>query len=164
LRPCLAEKVNTMEQHAELLLAVDSRMECISHVREAVKSLCSLFLLPEQQAYEVQICVVEATSNAIKHAYGNEVGSLVEIKFEISGNSVSIQVCDSGVAMPHGLLEQSNNLQLEPEKIPMFLLPESGWGLTIIKKLMDHIDYTSKDGHNCLTMQKTIPSLQNIPQ
>jgi serine/threonine-protein kinase RsbW len=153
-----------MEQHAELLLTVDSRMESVSYVREAVKSLCSLCLLSEQHTYEVQLCVVEATSNAVKHAYANQAGNLVEIKFEISGHSVSIQVCDSGTAMPQGMLEQSNNLQLEPEKISIPLLPESGWGLSIMKKLMDHIDYTSRDGHNCLTMKKTIPSLQKIPQ
>ena len=153
-----------MEQHAELVLAVDSRMESISHVRETVKNLCSLFLLSGQQNFEVQLCVVEATTNAIKHAYGNEAGNLVEIKFEISGNSICIEVCDSGNAMPNEMLEQSNDFQWEPEKIPVSLLPESGWGLAIIKKLMDHIDYTSGNGRNCLTMKKTIPSLQNIPQ
>jgi serine/threonine-protein kinase RsbW len=153
-----------VEQHAELVLAVDSRIECISSVGEAVKSVCSLFNFSDQQIYEVQLCVVEATSNAVRHAYGNKSGNLVEIKLAISSTHVSVQVYDWGSAMPPETLEQAPHLPSKTENRSVSLLPESGWGLLILTKLMDRVEYTSRDGRNCLSMNKTIPSLQDIPQ
>ena len=152
-----------MEQRAKLLVTIDSRFDCIPHVGKAVESLCSLFPLSQKQVYEVQLCVVEAVSNAIKHAYHNEPGHHVEVQFEISCDKVSIRVCDLGTTMDQSFLEETSTFHLQTELADPQAIPESGRGLFIMKTLMDEIVYTSKGGKNCLTLTKTLLSQPKIP-
>jgi len=94
---------------------------------------------------EVRMAVVEACINSFEH-------SKVEIRFEVLGNDdpekLQITIRDSGVGFAPDTLVRPN---IE-EKLKA--ASKRGWGLTIIKGLMDEVDIHSGPNGTTVVMTK----------
>lgn len=139
-----------------LELAIDSDLSQVSLVAVAVNRVCLYLGLNERMAGEIELCVVEALTNAIRHAYKSAPGNRVAVTIEADRSQLSIDVCDSGIAMPgddqRKLLDVSTAPELHLED--RHSIPEGGRGLQIIRALMTEVSYTSKERLNRLTMKK----------
>jgi len=139
-------------------LIIDSDIEYIPLIGPIVNKLCSTISFSNSDSYKIELCVVEAVTNCIKHAYNNSRGHNIEIIFEIYPKELIIRVCSYGKKM--GKKEQNF---LKAEKVEfediddINKIPDSGRGLMIIKSIMDHVTYESKEGKNCLVMIKKLP-------
>jgi serine/threonine-protein kinase RsbW len=117
--------------------------------------------LNEIQASEVELCVAEAVTNAIRHAWHGEPGHTVSIAVSAQKNELRIDISESGTPMG---VEHSQRLrdtrEAEPETGDRSLLAEGGRGLQIIRDLMDKAEYTREGSVNCLRLTKRIHSAQ----
>lgn len=129
--------------------AIDSRLENIGLVGLAVQTLCSDLGLNKVEAYRVQLCVVEAVTNVVKHAYNCQPGHEVTITISINPDRISFRIRDTGKA-----LKLMSRKPLEFDPADRAGLPERGMGLHIIRQVMDEVDYHTVDGTNILTMHK----------
>ena len=99
---------------------------------------------------EVRMAVVEACINSFEHSRAED--RKVEIQFAILGNDeperLQITIKDSGVGFAPS--------KLEKPRIEEKLKAESkrGWGLTIIKGLMDEVDIHSGPRGTTVVMSK----------
>ena len=99
---------------------------------------------------EVRMAVVEACINSFEHSKADD--RKVEIRFEVLGNDdpekLQITISDSGVGFAPETLERPN--------IEEKLIAESkrGWGLTIIKGLMDEVEILSGPNGTVVVMSK----------
>ena len=99
---------------------------------------------------EVRMVVVEACINSFEHSKADD--RKVEIRLEVLGNNdperLQITIRDSGVGFAPDTLERP---KIE-EKLKA--ASKRGWGLTIIKGLMDEVDIHSGPNGTTVVMSK----------
>lgn len=98
-----------------------------------------------------EIALREALNNVIKHAYNNNFNNIIEIEVEIDKSKVAFKIIDYG--------KKRENLapsKLDFNPVDLETLPESGFGLYIIEKLMTETKYYSEDTKNTFLMFKLL--------
>ena len=97
----------------------------------------------ETLAYQLNLVLTEATSNAIKHANNNPKDT-VRINIHIQDNELNIKVFDKG-----------QGFDLDTLPLPDFDQPkENGMGIFFIRTLMDSVTYTKHTDGNILEIIK----------
>jgi serine/threonine-protein kinase RsbW len=143
-----------------LSFAIDSNLGNVSLVAVAVNRVCVQLGLDELSAGQVELCIAEAATNAIRHAYHEEPGHTVAIALAAGSDHLNIEVSDNGTPMP---AEQERRLvhgsqPPELETTDRTSLPEGGRGLQIIHDLMDEVSYVRLGNVNRLVMRKQLPT------
>lgn len=105
----------------------------------------TLLVLDEEHAAEVELAMVEAITNSMRHA---EIGdSDILVQFTLLEDGVAIDLIDEGKPVPPSLLDFSVwSLDFDPADIQN--LPTGGMGLMIIRSLMNEVSYRFEDGRN----------------
>lgn len=96
-------------------------------------------------ASDVELCVSEACTNAIKYGRSTERDDMITLYFEIHPDKLVIKVQDKGSGF---------NLKSLPDP-DLNSLPEHGYGLYIIRSKMDDVEYSRTEKGNFLTMIKS---------
>jgi serine/threonine-protein kinase RsbW len=130
-------------------LIIDNHLEDVFLIGLSTQALCSYAPFNEVEAYQVQLAVVEAVTNVIRHAYEEESNQDVELSVSIHWNRMVFQVLDRGKKIP-----DFSKKELEFDSQVLQSVPEGGMGLFIIQNVMDEITYQSDQGLNILTMIK----------
>jgi serine/threonine-protein kinase RsbW len=120
---------------------IDSRLEQVAQLGNQIHDLCRQQGMDEMASYQVHTALVEAINNAILHAYANQPGHPVTVKWLRKGDELRFEVVDRGRAMT---------------KLPADIEPppdaESGRGWWIMRRWMDRVEYSSGAGENRLTL------------
>lgn len=138
-----------MESAGRIKLVMESRIENISLVGGAIRGIARALPLDEVSTYQLELCIVEAVSNATKHAYHCEAGNFVEVDVLVFPDRITFKVCDTGEGLKPGKVRP---LRFDPGKLET--VPEGGMGLFIMHALMDEVSYETVSGRNILTMSK----------
>jgi serine/threonine-protein kinase RsbW len=100
--------------------------------------------LPGNFADEVELAVSEACTNAIRHVAGDDELGRVGISFQVSETHLVVEVKDQGTGF-----------DIDEVPLPEFdKHPEGGYGLYIIRTVMDEVQYLKGEEFNTLTMKK----------
>ena len=138
----------------QLRLSFDSRLENVPLAGRALHGIASEAGLSAAECDGLELCVVEAMTNSIVHAYGGAPEHEVRLHVTVSDEQLEVQVIDQGTPMSRELLER--------EKPPVpenpLLLAESGRGLLLMRQLMDGLDYTTDASGNTLKLIKRLGS------
>ena len=130
-------------------LIIDSRLENVSLVGGAVRGIAATLSMDSTTRYQLELCVVEAVTNDIKHAYHSQAGHSVEVDVLLYPDRLIFKICDSGESMNP---EKVKPFSFDPLKIET--LPERGMGIYILNSLMDEVHYETSGGRNILTLIK----------
>ena len=142
-------------------LAIESDLGNVPLAAVAVNRVCLELGLDALRAGQVELCIAEAATNAIRHAYHGRSGHTVAVSLSASQSELHIEVTDTGTPMPpenqqtliHGSKTSDDQI------IDRQSLPEGGRGLQIIYALMDRVSYVSGEGRNRLRMTKHLARL-----
>jgi len=145
-----------MNELKKIKFTIDSNLGLISFVGAAVNGICSLLLASEVECYQMELCVVEAVTNSIKHAYGLRKGNDVEIEVFVYPDKFVFKVWDEGTRMEQSLFEKKKNMKFKFDADKDAGIPEKGRGLAIINEIMDEVTYETVEGKNLITMMKLI--------
>lgn len=97
-------------------------------------------------AYQLNLVLTEATTNAIKHSNYQGPKNCVRITIHIQEDELDIKVFDHG-----------QGFDIESVPIPDFDNPkENGMGIYFIKTLMDSVTYTRMEEVNVLEIKKSL--------
>ena len=102
--------------------------------------------LGQDKSDEIKMALIEACINAIEHSKTEE--GQVEINFTIEDNTLVIKVTDQGI----GFDENTVKIPKIEQKIKSD--HKRGWGLQLIKELMDTVEFESTDEGTTVTMTK----------
>ena len=133
---------------------IQSELENVELVGMSLKKLCSLTSFSENQAFQIELCAVEAINNSIIHAYNGAIKYEVEVVMTIRKDCLLIEVCDRGKAMNQKILEKADLTHKDDYLESLEKLSETGRGLGFIKEFMDNVTYKTDSGVNCLKMIK----------
>ena len=137
----------------QITLSIDTSLDDVFLVGLAVSKICSFIRLTELECYQMEVCVVEAVTSAIKYAYGGENCGRVDVAIAVLSDRVQISVRDSGKALSE---EDLGVIQGDPARSDFSGLSESGRGLFIVGGFMDQLSYASEEGQNTLSMVKSL--------
>jgi serine/threonine-protein kinase RsbW len=139
-------------QAGALKLTIESRFENVPLVGISINRICREAGLSEQGAFEVELCVIEAVNNVIRHAYREKPGKEVEIYLELTPHTINVKVADAGRPLP---------TKMFPPRHPEIdqgvgQLSDSGRGLFIIHSLMDQVTYATVGGRNIMSLTRDL--------
>jgi len=147
-----------------LTLSIKSDLGEVSHIAVAIHRISLQLGLDELRASEVELCVVEAVTNVIRHSYHGEPGRTVAVAVDSFDNCLQFEVTDNGTPMN---AEQADRLVhgakvVDPGPVQSSELSEGGRGLQIMHDLLDEITYAREVSLNRLTLRKRLPSASPV--
>lgn len=138
-------------------LMIDSDLDKVSLIARAVRTICAE-LLPEAELDAVELSLVEAINNVIKHGYHGEPGKDVGVTVRLTMDSVELEVVDHAPPMQPEVLAQATENRFDFDETDLANIPEGGMGLALIRMNMDEVEYISGGGENRLRMVKKVTS------
>ena len=127
----------------ELKLPILKNMELIA--TQTAEVVSKHMNLSDEKSAEISMALIEACINAFEHS---ETKEDIYIHFIISDEKLTIKVIDKGVGFDASSIELPNIDQKITDQ------RKRGWGLMLIKELMDKVDYESDNTGTTLTMTK----------
>ncbi len=149
----------SMGQHT---FRVPSDLAEVPAAADRIKAAWAMMGIGEDEAIALEICVVEAVTNAIEHAYGGKPGNWVDVTTWLTGATLTTQVRDLGTAMDTKRLASAKPLDFDPDDIEA--LPERGMGLSIMTQVMDEVTYEAHSGSNTLTLKKAVSLADGVSE
>jgi serine/threonine-protein kinase RsbW len=128
--------VETAEGVRAVRLRIPAKPEYIALGRLALTGLAQARGLDSDTIADLKLALTEAVSNSVRHAYGTPGEGQVEIRYELRGDRISVEVVDDGAGF-------------DPEEAPSFdgdELSEGGLGIAIIRTITDEVEIESRPG------------------
>ena len=101
--------------------------------------------LSEEKSAEISMALIEACINAFEHSESNKQ---IEIHFRIKGDELEIQVTDKGKGF------DKSKVKIPKIEEKRGSDHKRGWGLQLIKELMDTVEFESSSEGTTVTMTK----------
>lgn len=92
-----------------------------------------------------ELAISEAFTNAVRYAGKKHEQQTVTITFSIDERCLTISLRDANPPF-----------SIDTPEPDITTFPENGYGLLIIRKLMDQVTYSREDGLNVITMSKQL--------
>jgi serine/threonine-protein kinase RsbW len=124
-------------------LSIPAKAEYLSVCRLALAGLSQLHPLEPETLADIKLALTEACSNSIRHAYREGREGEVEIRYELDGARLTVEVRDEG-----GGFSEDGSLTSAGE------LDEGGLGLAIIRAVTDELAIESHEGGSRLRFVK----------
>lgn len=140
-----------MSTEGEIRLTIKSRLQSVRLMGTAINGVCLAAGCDQETAAMVELGVVEALNNIVKHAYQNQPEHQVETKIEIEPNRMVFTITDSGLGLAGW---EKPSLEFDPNDLSS--LPEGGMGRYIINSVMDKVEYISGKDVNTLSLTKML--------
>lgn len=128
----------------ELKLPVLKNMELVA--TQTAEVVSKHMNLSEEKSGEISMALIEACINAFEHSKSH---AEIFIHFIISDDDLTIKVIDKGEGFDTSSIqipEIENKINSEENK--------RGWGIMLIKELMDSVDFESDHTGTTITMIK----------
>ena len=130
-------------------LKIPSRTENLSIIREFIINIAKKFGFNDNSISEIELAVDEACANVIKHAYQFNENKKIDITVETNGQKLTIIISDRGKGF--------DPKTIEPAEERLHKHARSGFGIALIKKVMDEVSFDIHPGsHNEVKMVKYI--------
>ena len=132
-------------------LTIDATVENIVTVTSFVEAELEALGCPMKAQMQIAVAIDELFGNIAHYAYNPDVGpATVRVEVMKSPLAVVITFIDNGVQYdPLARQDPDTALSAEEREI-------GGLGIYMVKKSMDEITYTYKDGQNILQIRKNI--------
>lgn len=118
-------------------LTIPARAEYITLGRLALTAIAGVRPLSDETLHDLKLALTEACTNSVKHAYGDNGGS-VDIVYELLSDRLAVEVGDAGAGFaPDGAPPGAS---AEDE------LAEGGLGIEIIRALTDEVEIAEREG------------------
>jgi len=119
-------------------LTIPARAEYITLGRLALTAIAGVRPLSDETLHDLKLALTEACTNSVKHAYGEDGGS-IDIVYELLSDRLAVEVGDAGAGFePNGGRRGGAG---EDE-----LLEEGGLGIEIIRALTDEVEIAEREG------------------
>ena len=116
-----------------ILLSLPSTMHLIYLLDTVISDLLREMKFDEETQEHVNLAVIEAGTNAIKHGNKEDIDKTATFEFLIDDSQLTIIITDEG----SGFQREDVANPLEPEN----LLKSSGRGLFLMEAYMDEVNY-----------------------
>jgi anti-sigma regulatory factor (Ser/Thr protein kinase) len=131
-------------------ITVPGDMSGVEQVLLFLKSLIGRLNLSEELAYHLELAVTEACLNIIRYAYAESRGE-VHLSVWLEAGRIYFEIRDSG--------RYFDPREVEPPDLDRYIREgvKGGFGVFLMRRLMEGLDYRREEGQNVLTLWKSLP-------
>ncbi len=129
-------------------LAVTSSLRHLRQVRRFVVRHATNADFSDDAVEAFKLAVDEACTNIIKHAYEGKSGHKVEITIIVDPSCFTVRICDDGKPFDASTYSEPQLRLLTKQR------RSGGLGVHIIRRLMDQVEYRTRDGKNEICLVK----------
>jgi len=130
-------------------LTIAATVENIEVVTDFVNEQLEALECPMKAQMQIDIAIDELFGNIAHYAYDPDVGEAT-VRVEVTENPMAVIITFIDKGIPYDPLKQADpNTSLPAEEREL-----GGLGIFMVKKSMDEITYTYKDGQNILAIKK----------
>ena len=116
------------DERGVVALSIPAKAEYIALSRLALTVISGIRPLDPEVLADLKLAITEACSNSIRHAYEGARDGTVEIRYELDGDKVAVEVRDEGTGFT---AEAAEGTDAE--------LDEGGLGIAIIRAVVDEL-------------------------
>jgi serine/threonine-protein kinase RsbW len=127
-------------------LKIPAKPEYIALARLALSGLAQVRPVEPETLADLKLALTEACSNSVRHAYQEGRTGTVDVRYELDGSRIAVEVVDEG----SGFDVSSTDGELGA-------LDEGGLGLAIIRALTDELAIDSHERGSRLRFAKQLP-------
>jgi serine/threonine-protein kinase RsbW len=126
-------------------LTIPAKAEYIALGRLALTGVLRTYAVEQEVVADLKLALTEACSNSIRHAYADGREGFVEIRYELDGDRVAVEISDEGAGF--------NPERLAADAVD---LDEGGLGIAIIRAVTDDVAVGPRQGGagSCLRFTK----------
>lgn len=135
-------------------LSVEADFPSVRLLAAACHGVLAEWGLPPERRSLLELAVVEAATNVVRHAYGGR-GGRVEVELTREGGAIALSVVDTGTSFDPTRVPPPR----EPDPADPSTWPEGGMGLPIIRAACDELRYRAEGGRNRLTLHLRVEEL-----
>ena len=131
-------------------IVIKNEVEELDKLAAFVEEVVSELGLEPELEMNLNLALEEVVSNVILYAYPKKEEGSVMIAANGDGKSLVFTITDKGKEFDPTKVEEADiTLSAEDRQI-------GGLGIYIVKNIMNEVTYQRLDGHNVLTLKKTI--------
>ena len=133
-----------MRREVTLNIPIHPNMELVAAHTASI--IAEIMAFEETHIDEIQLAIIETCINAFEHS--NSKDSNVTVTYVLTDDELKLKITDHGVGFS---AEQAKLLTGEARARAM---QKRGWGLEIIREMMDEVEIDSGDDGTTITMLK----------
>lgn len=145
--------VRIKKHHQSILkkeLVIQNNTQELKQVNAFIEDICKELDIGGELLMNLQLVMEETLTNIIFYAHPEGCEADIQIVAESDGNELTFVISDQGMAFDP--TEKNDfNVDLNPAEREI-----GGMGIFIVKNIMNKVTYQRVDGHNHLTLKKTI--------
>jgi len=100
-----------------------------------------------QAVYRINLALEEMVTNIIKYGYDTQVRHEIEVTLDVGATEVAMVIIDDGHDF-NPVLHDGEQSADKPEGREI-----GGWGIPLMKKLLDHMNHRREAGRNILEIK-----------
>ena len=145
-----------MADHYLASVRVPGRIEWVRPTACFVVEAARNLRLPVADNRLFEVAIVEALTNALEHNVRDEHAALV-CEFELGERTLVVRVLDEGARAPVAFVIPAGPAPWpEPTLESWESIPESGYGLYLMRAVFPEIRPVSRDGHHGIEMELSL--------
>jgi len=109
--------------------------------------------LQAQDGHAVEIAMAEILTNIVEHGYGGAGGPSIRVLWHPGERQLDVEVWDQGRPIP---ADRLSAVRAEFDPTDLAALPESGFGLELIRSAFDKVEYEQGPPYNRLLLSKKV--------
>jgi serine/threonine-protein kinase RsbW len=119
-------------------------------IREFVTQYLSQYELSDIVLNQIVLAVDEISANLIIHANQEDASKFMELAIERLNGQLLFEISDNGISFQH-----SNYKEPDIEE-HIRIGKKGGVGIAIVNRIMDKVEFTSRNGRNICRLYKTV--------
>lgn len=133
-------------------LKLSCQTSALSELRNFLQQNLASYKLSEVERHQVTLAVEEVCANLIIHSHACNPKDQIQLEIKDSCQKVIFEITDDGIAF--------NLLEYEVPQLKQVLEEKrkGGIGILLVKKIMDEIEFESKNGKNICRLIKNFPA------
>jgi len=135
-----------------LKLNLACQTSSLSELRSFLQQNLATYTLSEVERHQITLAVEEVCANLIIHSHACNPNNEIQLEIKDSCEKVIFEITDEGIAF--------NLLEYEVPQIKQVVEEKrkGGLGILLVKKIMDEIEFESKNGKNICRLIKNFPA------
>ncbi|MCC6129423.1 MAG: ATP-binding protein [Acidobacteria bacterium] len=129
-------------------LAIPASLHAVRLLAAACQGVFSNWGLAQDRKSLLELALVEASTNVVRHAYRDLPAGLVRLRLCRQNGTIEIRVTDTG----HSFDPERVGPPPNPDPQDPATWPEGGMGLYIIRSACDRLEYLTESGENTLIL------------
>ena len=133
-----------------MTLELQATPEEVMRAVEALEAFGEDREIPARILFGLTLALEECGSNVVNHALRRDPARTFQVTFTHTDGTTVIELRDSGIAFDPTLAPPGTGIADDDE-------PHGGWGIFLVRKYTDEMNYTRAGSENVLRLVKHLP-------